>query len=192
LALAERPSVWQLLSSLAASFVFCTLFALGGVLGAETLGGWIAWMVGWGAYWLVFAMLQAHWWHKGYSYFWRPVYAYTLLGFMAILVLPLLFLLVPAVRRWLSRKTKPYDPPDSKGSLSAGKELDEAGWFLERGELGQALKRIHLARKRALRTENTQLLVDTLSMAEALQPKTQGRMRSDADRLIEALKTHLG
>jgi hypothetical protein len=29
-------------------------------------------------------------------------------------------------------------------------------------------------------------------MAEALQPKTHGRMRGDSDRLVEALKTDLG
>jgi hypothetical protein len=192
LALAERPSVWQLLSSLAASFVFCAFFALGGVLGAETFEGWIAWMVGWGAYWLLFAVLQAYWWRKGYGNFWRPVYAYTLFGFMAILVLPLLLLLVPGVRRWLSGKMKPYDPPDSQGRSLAGKELDEAGWFLDRGDLGQALKRVHLARKRALKTNNTQLLLDALSMTEALQPRMHGRLRGDSDRLIEALKTDLG
>jgi hypothetical protein len=187
----EGLRLWQLLSALAASFVFCALFALGGVLGAETIEAWIGWMVGWGVWWLLFAVLQAHWWRKGFEKFWRPLYAYTLFGFMAILVLPLIALLVPPFRRWLSGKMKPYDLPDSKGP-SAGRELDEAGWFLERGELGQALKRLHLARKRALRTQNTQLLVGTLSMAEALQPKTHGRMRGDSDRLVEALKTDLG
>jgi hypothetical protein len=44
----ERRGVWQLLSALAASFVFCALFAIGGVLGAETVEAWIAWMVGCG------------------------------------------------------------------------------------------------------------------------------------------------
>jgi len=149
-------------------------------------------MVGWGAWWLLFAVLQARWWRKGYGNFWRPIYAYTLFGLMAILVLPLLVLLAPPIRRWLSGKMKPYDPPESRTSLSAGKELDEAGWFLERGDLGQALKRVHLARKRALRMKNTQLLLDALSMAEALQPETQGRLRRDSDNLVEALKTDLG
>jgi hypothetical protein len=187
----ERLGVWQLLSALAASFVFCALFAIGGVVGVETLEAWIGWMAGWVAWWLLFAVLQAHWWRKGYEKFWRPIYAYTLFGFMAILVLPLLVLLVPPVRRWLSAKTKPYEPPDSRAGISAGKELDEASWFLDRGDLGQDLKRLHLARKRALRTRNTQLLRDALSMAEALQPMTAGRVRSDSDSLIEALKTDL-
>jgi hypothetical protein len=67
-------------------------------------------MVGWAGWWLLFAVLQAHWWRKGREKFWRPVYAYTLFGFMAILVLPLLVLLVGAPRRWLSGKMKPCDP----------------------------------------------------------------------------------
>src|SRR4029453_17400099 len=99
---------------LAGSFVFCALFTLGGVISAETLEAWIGWMVGWGAWWLLFAVLQARWWRKGFERFWRPLYAYTLFGFMAFLVLPLLVLLVPAFRRWLSGKMKPYDPPGSK------------------------------------------------------------------------------
>ena len=40
--------------------------------------------------------------------------------------------------------------------------------------------------------KNTQLLLDALSMAEALQPETQGRLRRDSDNLVEALKTDLG
>jgi hypothetical protein len=104
----------HLVSALAGSFGFCALFALGGVISAETLEAWIGWMVGWGAWWLLFAVLQARWWRKGFERFWRPLYAYTLFGFMAFLVLPLLVLLVPAFRRWLSGKMKPYDPPGSK------------------------------------------------------------------------------
>jgi hypothetical protein len=184
-------SLWQLLCSLAASFVFCALIAIGGVLGAASLSGWIVWSAFIGVYWLLFAGLQTYWWHKGYERFWRPVYAWLLFAWMAILLVPLLILLIPSVRRSLERKLKPYDPPGSKERPLAGRELDEAGWFLERGNLGQALKRVQLGRKNALRTDSTELLRDALLMAEALQPKTDGRQRRETDGLIETLRTDL-
>jgi hypothetical protein len=107
------------------------------VLGAETFEVWVAWMAGWSAWWVFFAVLQARWWRTGHTGFWRPIYAYTLFGSMAILVLPLFLLLIPSFRRWLSGKMKPYDPPNSRAPLEPGKELEDAGWFLERGATAQ-------------------------------------------------------
>jgi hypothetical protein len=108
---AARPvlTASKLFLALLYSFLFCAFLALGGGLGAETLGVWIGWMIGCALWWLLFALLQWRWWRRGDTKFWRPIYAYSLIAFMIMTVVPLVLLLVPPIRRWLSRKLKPYE-----------------------------------------------------------------------------------
>jgi hypothetical protein len=98
----------RLFLALLYSFLFCAFLAFGGVLGAETLGAWIGWMIAWALWWLLFGVLQWRWWRRGDTKFWRPIYAYSLFIFMIFLFVPLVLLLVPRIRRWLSQKMKPY------------------------------------------------------------------------------------
>jgi hypothetical protein len=110
------------------SLVFC--LAMGQLLlfnWDTTYEEWIVWMVAWGVIWLVFALLQVRWWSKGHEKFWRPLYAWTLFGYIVLSLVFLPFLLWPRVRRWLFRVMKPTDPPGSDESLRALARLRDEG-----------------------------------------------------------------
>ena len=86
-------------SSLALHFFLSLLFSL--AMGQLILFNWdttyelwLTWTIAWGVIWLVFALLQARWWSRGDAKFWRPIYGWTLLGYI---VLSLLVPPAPAV-----------------------------------------------------------------------------------------------
>jgi hypothetical protein len=107
-----RGSVGSLLLFLFISLLFCLAMGQTIVFNYDTtVGLWIGWTVAWGVIWVAFAVLQIVWWSKGYEKFWRPVYSWTLLGYIVISLIFLPFLLWPRFRRWLFRVIKPTDPP---------------------------------------------------------------------------------
>ena len=109
----RRPS--RLVKHLLLSLLFC--FAMSQtVLGNwdTTYGLWVGWTIAWGVIWLVFAALQVRWWARGDAKFWRPIYAWTLLGYIVMSLIFLPFLIWPRFRRWLFRVLKPADPPEWK------------------------------------------------------------------------------
>jgi hypothetical protein len=93
------------------SFLFC--LAMGETIlfnWDTTYGLWIGWTIAWGVIWLVFALLQVRWWARGDAKFWRPLYGWTLFGYIVISLFFLPLLLWPRFRRWLFRVMKPADP----------------------------------------------------------------------------------
>ena len=106
-----RSSVWSLILFLFLSLLFCLGWGLSGLLGVDTFEQWIGYMIAWGVIWVVFALLQIRWWARGDEKFWRPIYAWTLLGSIVLSLIFLPVLLWPRFRRWLNRVMKPVDPP---------------------------------------------------------------------------------
>ena len=92
-----------------------------------TFGLWLGWNIAWGVIWLVFALLQIRWWASGCEKFWRPIYAWTLFGYIALSLIFLPLLLWPRFRRWLFRVMKPKDPPGWDSSLRALARLRDEG-----------------------------------------------------------------
>jgi len=70
------------------------------------------------------------------------------------------------------------------------KELDEAASFIERGDLKRALKRIDLARNKALGAQNMELMSRVASAAEALQARADGRLLKAADKQVALVEQH--
>ena len=94
-----------------------------------TVEEWIGYTIAWGVIWVVFALLQIRWWARGDEKFWRPIYAWTLLGLIVISLIFLPFLLWPRFRRWLFRVMKPTDLPGLglDSSLRALAQLRDEG-----------------------------------------------------------------
>ena len=90
---------------------------------------WLASTISWGVIWVVFALLQVRWWARGDEKFWRPIYAWALLGFIVLSLIALPILLWPRFRRWLFRVMKPSDPPEHglEASLRALARLRDEG-----------------------------------------------------------------
>ena len=88
---------------------------------------WLSWTIAWGVIWLGFALLQIRWWAKGYEKFWRPLYAWTLLGSIVLSLIFLPLLLWPRFRRWLFRVLKPQDPPGWDPALRTLARLRDDG-----------------------------------------------------------------
>jgi multisubunit Na+/H+ antiporter MnhB subunit len=110
------------------SLLFCAAMGFAIVFDSDlTYEGFIVWTSGWGVYWLVFAPLQVRWWARGYEKFWRPVYAWSLLGFIVFSLILLPLLLWPRFRRWLFRVLKPVDPPSWNKELRVLAQLREEG-----------------------------------------------------------------
>jgi hypothetical protein len=73
----------------------------------------------------------------------------------------------------------------------ASKELEEARWFLERGELKQALKRLHMARGKALGAQDIEVMREVVSAAERVQSQAAGRLRKGSDQLVDLARVNL-
>jgi hypothetical protein len=122
--------VSSLLLFLFLSLLFC--IAMGQMIlfnWDTTVELWIVWTIAWGVIWIVFALLQTRWWARGDEKFWRPIYSWTLLGYIVTSLIFLPVLLWPRFRRWLFRVLKPVDPLGFglRTSLSALEQLRDEG-----------------------------------------------------------------
>jgi hypothetical protein len=68
------------------------------------------------------------------------------------------------------------------------KELDEAESLIERGDLRPALKRIDVARNKALGAQNMEVMSRVASAAEALRARADGRLLKAADKQVRLVE----
>jgi hypothetical protein len=70
-------------------------------------------------------------------------------------------------------------------------ELEEADALIAKGDLKKALKKIELARKKALGAQDIALMEDVLGAAEKVNEQAQGGVRDNSDKQIKAIQSNL-